>query len=462
MGYYILYVVDNIYKGAVKVEDNYLEDELWERREYRRKRRIRNQIIVYISMAVFVIGIVGAAVFGVKHLVGTISDKKQAAELERQLEEMAEAEEPVTVEAPEEYAEASPPEEEVDPLDSVVDTCIAELPIEDKVAGLFFVTPEELTGTTKVIKAGDTTKEKLREYAVGGLIYFKDNIKSKEQLSEMLNNTRTMSKYPIFLGVDEEGGTVARVAESKIGEKVDSMGKIGKEGDPAKAYQAGSTIGSYLSELGFNVDFAPVADVLSSEDNTVLGERSFGTDPELVAGMVSSAVGGLKDTGVNACLKHFPGLGNTSEDSHDGMAATESSLDEMRATDFGPFKAGIDAGAAFVMVSHLSAPNVTGDNTPASLSSQMISEVLRGELGFNGIVITDALNMAAITDYYTSDEACIKALQAGADMLLMPENFEEAYQGVLQAVQNGTISEERIDESLRRIYRVKYAGQVIE
>ncbi len=445
------------------MEENYQEDELWERREYRRKRRIRNQVIAYITMVVLVLGIAGAAVFGVKYLAGTMKDQKQAEELERQLAEMTAEEEPVTVEAPADYVEPSPEEDVVvDPLDSVVENCIAELPLEDKVAGLFFVTPEELTGTTKVIRAGDTTKEKLREYAVGGLIYFKSNIQSKDQLSEMLNNTRTMSKYPIFLGVDEEGGTVARVAESKLGEKVDSMGKIGKEGDPAKAYEAASIIGGYLGELGFNMDFAPVADVLSSEDNKVIGDRSFGTDADVVGSMVSSAVSGLKDTGVHACLKHFPGLGNTEEDSHGGMAATERSLDEMRAIDFVPFKSGIDGGAAFVMVSHLSAPNVTGDNTPASISSKMITEILRGELGFNGVVITDALNMAAITDYYTSDEACIKALQAGVDMLLMPENFEEAYQGVLEAVNNGTLSEERINESLRRIYRVKYANQIIE
>jgi len=278
----------------------------------------------------------------------------------------------------------------------------------------------------------------------------------------MLNNTKSMSKYPIFLGVDEEGGKVARVASKNLGEKVDSMGSIGKEGDTQKAYEACRIIGTYLTELGFTTDFAPVADVASDEESQVLGDRSFGTGAEQVAHMVSFAVDGLRDTGIQACLKHFPGLGSTTADTHEGLAITERTLEEMRAADFLPFKAGIDAGAEFVMAGHVSAPNVTGDNTPPSLSSKRITEILRDELGFNGVVITDALNMSAITEYYTSGEACVKALQAGADMLLMPENFREAYADVFKAVQDGTISEERIYQSLRRIYRVKYAKQVME
>ena len=138
----------------------------------------------------------------------------------------------------------------------------------------------------------------------------------------------------------------------------------------------------------------------------------------------------------------------------------ELTKEDFETTDFLSFQGGIDAGADFVMVSHLSVPNITGDNTPSSLSDKMITDILRGELGFNGIVITDAMDMKAVTDYYTSDEAAVKALQAGADMILMPEDFEAAYQGVLDAVNNGTLSEERINESLQRIYRVKYSDKV--
>ena len=191
-----------------------------------------------------------------------------------------------------------------------------------------------------------------------------------------------------------------------------------------------------------------------------IGSRSFGSDPNLVAPMVAAAVEGMQSSGVSACLKHFPGLGDTVEDTHDGMATTEKSLEDFNAIDFPVYQAGINAGADMVMVSHLSAPNVTGDNTPASLSEKMITEILRGQLGYQGIVITDAMGMTAITDYYTADEAAVKAVQAGADMILMPEDYETAYNGVLEAVNNGTLSEERINESLRRIFRVKEKNAV--
>ena len=239
------------------------------------------------------------------------------------------------------------------------------------------------------------------------------------------------------------------------------MADIGASGDTQQAYEAGNTIGAYLAKLGLNLDFAPVADVLTNADNETIGSRSFGSDANVVASMVPSLVEGLEANQVSACLKHFPGLGDTAEDTHDGMAVTERTLEEFQSAEFPAFKAGIDAGADFVMVSHVSAPSLAGDNTPASLSKDVVG-MLRNELEFDGVIITDALNMKAITDYYTADEAAVKAIQAGVDMLLMPENFETAYNGVLQAVQDGTISEERINESLRRIYRIKKADSVEE
>lgn len=429
-------------------------DEDMDRREFRRKRRIRNQVIAYISAIIILAIILTGAGLGIHRGIAAWNDKKQAEELQAQLEEMsADQEEQVAVEAPVETEE--PVQEEKSHLDEIVDSRIEEMPLEDKVAGLFIITPEALTGTDVAIKAGDTTKEKISQYAVGGLIYFKQNIKSADQLKEMISGTTNFSKYPLFIGIDEEGGSVSRIAESGLADNVGSMGDIGASGDASKAKEAGSSIASYLSEYGFNLDFAPVADVIL-EGNTMIGDRSFGSNASDDATMVAACVEGLQEGGVSACLKHFPGLGSTTEDTHEGMATSEKTKEDFETTDFLAFQAGIDAGADFVMISHLSVPNITGDNTPCSISDKMITNILRGELGFNGIVITDAMNMKAITDYYTADEATIKALQAGADMILMPENFETAYQGVLDAVNNGTLTEERIDESLRRIYRVKY------
>lgn len=427
-----------------------------DRRVFRHKRRVRNQIIAYISLVIIIAALIVGGIFAAKYIAGLLKDRKPAEVPEETSSEFAESEEPITISDP----EPETVEEEVNWLDEMVNACIAEMPIEDKVAGLFVITPEALTGVGTAVRAGDGTKEALSTYAVGGLVYFAQNIQSEAQLTEMLANTNIYTKYPLFLAVDEEGGKVARVADSSIDvEKVSPMAEIGATGDAQNAYEAGTTIGAYLSRLGFNLDFAPVADVLVNADNTTIGNRSFGADAGIVAQMAPSFVTGLEEQKVSSCLKHFPGLGDTTEDTHNGMAVTERTLEEFQATEFPVFKAGIDAGADFVMVSHVSAPALTGDNTPASLSGAVIG-ILRNDLGFDGIIITDALNMTAITDYYTPDEAVIKAIQGGADMLLMPEDFEAAYTGLLQAVQDGTISEERINESLRRIYRVKYADRM--
>lgn len=434
-------------------------DEEMDRREFRRKRRVRNQVITYISAVIILAVILTGAGLGIHKAIEAWSDKKQAEEIRAQMEEMnADQEEQAVVEAPVETQEP-PAEEEKSQLDEIVDACIETMPLEDKVAGLFLITPEALTETDAAIRAGNITKEKLSQYAVGGLIYSGKNIKSSDQLKEMISGTVGFSKYPLFIGIDEEGGSVSRIADSGIADNVGSMGDIGASGDPSKAKEAGSTIAAYLAEYGFNLDFAPVADVIL-EGNTIIGDRSFGSNAGDAAAMVSACVEGLQEGGVSACLKHFPGLGSTTEDTHEGMAASEKTKEDFETTDFLSFQSGIDAGADFVLISHLSVPNITGDNTPSSLSDKMITDILRGELGFQGVVITDALDMQAITEYYTSEEAAVKALQAGADMLLMPEDFEAAYQGVLDAVSNGTLTEERINESLQRIYRVKYSDKV--
>ena len=432
-----------------------LYDNETDRREYRRARRKRNQLIAIIVVIVVGLALVAGGILGVTQLMKQLNDKKHTEELQAQLAELADSE-PAVVEAPVEEPQELTSD---DYLNQIADSCIAEMSLENKVAGLFMVTPEALTGVDTVIQAGDTTKQKLSEYPVGGLVYFSKNIKSADQLKEMLDTTRNTMIYPVFLAVDEEGGSVSRVAGAGLADDVGDMSEIGSTCDPEKAKEAGTTIGTYLSQFGFNVDFAPVADVVSAE-NAVIGNRSFGSDPNVVGTMVAAEVQGLQESGVSACLKHFPGIGDTTTDTHDEKTVSEKTLEDMQQTDLPAFQSGIDAGADFVMVSHMSLPNVVGDDTPCSLSGAVINDLLRNQLGYNGIVITDALDMSAITDSYSSAEAAVKAIEAGADMLLMPENFEEAYQGVLDAVQNGTISEDRINESLKRIYRVKYRDRI--
>lgn len=441
-------------------EDEEEEDEE-ERRAYRRRRRIRNQIISYLVIFFIAVGIAAGAVAVGRKVASSVSRKRQEAELEKELEEAAkeeENEEEIVIDTPEPVEE----ETEEDILGDTAKKFYSEMPIEDKVAGLFMVTPEAVTGVTVATQAGEGTQEALKQYAVGGLIYFGQNIKDKEQITEMLSSTAAKSLYPIFLGVDEEGGDVSRVANSGIDvTKVEDMSAIGAGGDVSAALHAGETIGSYLKEIGFNVDFAPVADVTQDGVESALGNRSFGSDPQTVGQMVSNAVNGIEGTGVSACLKHFPGLGSTTDDTHEGRVEIDRTIEELRAADFVPFSAGIEAGADFVMVSHATVPAID-DELPGSLSKKVITDTLRGELGFEGVVITDALDMTAITEYYTPEEAAVMAIEAGADMLLMPQDFEAAYNAVLAAVQDGTITEERIDESLDRIYRVKCAEKLGE
>lgn len=439
-------------------------------REYRRKRRRRSQLISYSVTAVVLIAVIAGCAVGIRAAAGTIRERRQAKEasIQAAAESVMEKESAEAQSAVEELLGMESTQEEStveytpeDALNEMVEESVAGMTLEQKVAGLFFVTPEQLTGVGQAVQAGEGTQEALAKWPVGGLVYFKQNIQSEEQLKEMLANTVSYSSFPIFLGVDEEGGSVARVADALGLENVGPMADIGSAGDVQAAYAANQTIGTYLSSYGFNVDFAPIADVLTNPDNTVIGDRAFSDDPQTAADMVAGAVEGLQSAGVSACLKHFPGHGDTAGDSHTGAAETDRTKEEMTAAEFLPFQSGIGAGADMVMVGHISAPNLTGgEKVPASLSEEIITGILRSELGYDGIIITDAMNMAAVTDYYEADVAAIMALKAGADMILMPEDFQQAYEGVLQAVQDGTVSQERVDDSLKRIYRVKLRDRV--
>ena len=342
-----------------------------------------------------------------------------------------------------------------------IDKLLNSMTLEEKIAQLFFITPEALTGVATVTEAGDLTEECYKQYPVGGIIYFRENIESIQQLSSVLSRMQEISTerigLPVFLGTDEEGGRVTRIYGSSITDipYVGSMYSVGKSGDLQAAYKAGNTLGCYLKELGFNVDFAPVADIFTNEENTVIGDRAFGNNVETVSEMVPACVKGLQDAGIEATLKHFPGHGDTAEDSHSGYASSYKNLDELRECELKPFQAGIKADVSLVMVGHISLPDVLDSQTPASLSSEIVQNLLRDEIDFNGVIITDALNMGAISQNYTSADAAISAVKAGVDMLLMPLDFRAAYEALINAVQQDEISEQRINESVRRIIRIK-------
>lgn len=445
---------ETFYTDGEEDRDKDYSEERSAKRVVRRKRRIRNQIIAYIVMLLLVAGFVCGAVYGGKQLIRLIDAKRAAEPVEEDQppQEVIEVNSPTVTPEPE-------PEPEVNPVDEVARYYIDQMTTEEKVAGLFFVTPESMMeNVSQAVVAGSKTQEALDRYAIGGLIYFGSNIQSGEQIAEMLEGTQGMSRYPLFFGVDEEGGDVSRVA-SAIGE-VDNVGsarELGSSGDGGQVYLAYSEIAQYLARYGFNVDFAPVADVYDGQ-NSMFSERSFGTDAQTVAMLAAQAVTGLQDNGISACVKHFPGHGSTDADSHDGRATNDVTEEALMETEVVPFRMALESNPDFVMVSHISLPGITYDYTPASMSSDIVTSILRMELGYEGIIITDAMDMGAVTTYYTSAQAAIDAINAGCDMILKPDNFKEAYQGVLDAVNNGEISIERIEESLMRIYRVKCRG----
>ena len=204
------------------------------------------------------------------------------------------------------------------------------------------------------------------------------------------------------------------------------------------------------------MDFAPDIDVFSDPNNTVIGKRSFGSDKELVAKHGVSLAKGLEDNGVIAVYKHFPGHGNTSVDSHYSLPVLDLTKEELENVDVYPFKEAIKNNASVIMIGHLAVPGLTGNNIPASLSKEMITNYLKNELGYKGLVVTDALNMGALTNYYSAEEICGKAVEAGVDILLMPTSSRTCLKSVQDAVNNGTITEEQINESVRKILKLKY------
>lgn len=339
-----------------------------------------------------------------------------------------------------------------------IDVIIDAMSIEEKIYQLFIITPEQLTGAGNVTAAGKTTEECLKKYPVGGLIYFISNLIDKAQTVEMLSNTQEIANrvegVPLFLCIDEEGGTVVRIADNPRFE-VKNVGDMSQVSDDQEAYKCGSTIGQYLNELGFNTDFAPVADVVEEGKSSIIAKRSFGSDINKVINCSIAYSNGLHDNNILSTFKHFPGHGIVETDTHNGYAYSDMNYMELSENSLKPFTIMNENNIDLVMVGHISLPNIIGDDTPSSLSSKMIAEILRKDIGYKGIVITDALNMGAISEHYTSREAAVKALQAGADLLLMPKDFQDAYSGILEAVNNGDITEQQIDNSLKRIIKAK-------
>lgn len=336
-----------------------------------------------------------------------------------------------------------------------------KMTLEEKVGQLFVVNLEQLDLSKgsyyEHTKVTEQMKETLQRYPAGGVILFSRNIAKRKQTIKLNEELQSSSGTPLFVMVDEEGGSVARIASNKkMGTTLfPSAEEIGSTQNDTYTYNMGKTIGKEIKELGFNVDLAPVADVKTNDLNLEIGNRSFGDDPQKVSQYVNAFVQGLDQQNISATLKHFPGQGSSGGDTHEESVDIDSTIASLRKTDFLPFKNGIAAGADFIMVSHISVSKVTESSIPASMSDLIMQTILRDELSFEKIIITDAFDMASITEYYTAGAAATHAIKAGADIVLMPENYIEAFEEVKAMVEDGTYDEGRLEDTVLRILAVK-------
>ena len=358
-------------------------------------------------------------------------------------------------------------DDETGPTKDEVEAQLSRMTLREKVGQMFFVRMETLDTTihwnaysdlmeNPILEVNKTMRDVNENYPVGGLILYAWNIDDETQLSKLISQIRALNGNPL-LCIDEEGGRVARIANNPNFnvKKYESMAAIGATGDPKNAYECGNTIGTYLKRYGFDIDFAPVADVNTNPENIIIGPRAFSDKPEVAAPMVTNYLQGLKDAGITGCIKHFPGHGDTKADTHFGYASTQKTWSEMLDCEMVTFKAGIQWGCQMIMTAHIGAPKVTGSDIPSTMSPIILQDKLRGELGYQNIIITDGMEMGAITQQYSSAEAAVGSIQAGVDIVLGPKNLVEAFDAVIDAVNKGTISEERINQSVRRILKLK-------
>ncbi|RTQ94620.1 beta-N-acetylhexosaminidase [Lysinibacillus telephonicus] len=328
---------------------------------------------------------------------------------------------------------------------------ISKMTLEEKIGQMIF------TGISgKTLNENDLSL--INEYKVGGIIFFKGNLVSTNQTLNLLNEIKSVNEkndFPLFLGIDEEGGRISRLPKELIG--IPSSKKISESNDVFFAHDIGKILGKELSAFGFNLNFAPVLDVNSNPKNPVIGDRSFGDNPDIVSSFGIEVMKGLQSQNIISVVKHFPGHGDTAVDSHLDLPVVNKSLDQLKKLELIPFKKAFAEGTDVVMVAHILLPKI--DSTfPSSMSKEIITGILREQLNFDGVVITDDLTMKAITNNYDITAAAVNSVKAGSDIILIAHDYHNvisSFQALKKAVESGEISEERIDESVTRILQLK-------
>lgn len=338
--------------------------------------------------------------------------------------------------------------EETKELDKIKEK-INSMTLEQKIGQLFIVGFEGDIINDEII-------DLVKNQEVGGLIYFSRNVVDSNQIITLNNEIKAIKKdIPLFISVDEEGGVVSRVPDEFL--KLPSSGYIGKFDDENLSYNIGSIIAKELKNLGFNMDFAPVLDIDSNPNNTVIGERAFGNNADIVLKLGIKTMEGLRDGGIIPVVKHFPGHGDTDIDSHYGLPIVTKTLEELNNLEFIPFKNAIENGADVVMVSSIILSSIDSEY-PATMSKKVTTDILRNKLNFDGVIATDDMTMGAIMDNYNLTDAVIMAINAGNDLILVCHGYDDiikSISAVKDAVSSNIISKERIDESVYRILKLK-------
>ena len=340
-----------------------------------------------------------------------------------------------------------PPIENIDVIQNKIDT----MSLDEKIGQLVTIGFEGYT-------MDDNITNLIKEQKVGGVILFSKNVENSNQLLSLINSIKTnnsQNKIPLFVSIDEEGGRVSRMPKEIT--KLPSNGVIGKRNDGDLSYKIGKIIGEELKTFGFNMNFAPVLDINSNPNNPVIGDRSFGNNPDIVNKLGIKTMEGLIQNNIVPVVKHFPGHGDTSVDSHIGLPVVNKDLTELSDFELIPFKEAIKNNVDAIMVSHILL-NKIDPNYPSSMSKAVITDMLRENLKFPGVVITDDMTMGAIVKYYDIGDAAVKSINAGSDIILVCHNYDNALKvinSLKTAAQNNIITAERINESVYRILKLK-------
>ncbi|WP_197523130.1 glycoside hydrolase family 3 protein [Actinokineospora pegani] len=352
------------------------------------------------------------------------------------------------------------------------------MPLEQRVGQMFVATvwgksADEAHPTNREKYGVDTAAQVVRRHQVGGVIYFNnsgtDNVDNPRQMAAFSNGLQRAAltsapHLPLVVSIDQEGGNVTRI-EAPATEYPSSMA-VGAGRSPADAKVLATVNGRELRAMGINQDFAPVADVNSNPLNPVIGARSFSADPELSAQLVAAQVRGYQASGrptetVSSSAKHFPGHGDAATDSHTGLPVITRTAEQWRAVDLPPFQAAIEAGIDSIMTAHIQFPSLDPSGVPATLSRPILTGLLREELGYRGVIVTDSLGMQGVREMFGDAEVAVRAVEAGVDQLLMPPDLELAKNAVIEAVRSGRITEQRVNESVLRVLELKWKRGIL-